>query len=137
RDYGATYNTWALLMSGWNSAWWWQATFLEPANAALRWDLTPTPVAADMIDAVREIRRGPGTLIAHARRQTDAIAVHYAASNWHASTIESGVGNHVNNLGLQREFWMAPHLVGQHLPADEQMQQLWAGVAPKGHYAAA
>ncbi|MBN2307477.1 MAG: beta-galactosidase trimerization domain-containing protein [Candidatus Hydrogenedentes bacterium] len=138
RRYGGTYVTWYLCLNGWNSAWWWHATFPHPANGALTWDLQPTPIVADMARAADAIKRGPATLLAHAQKQIDPIAVHYSENNWHASTIESGVGNHVNNLGTGQCFWMADNLAGRSVGRDdEEMRALWGSIVPKGHYAAA
>jgi glycosyl hydrolase family 42 (putative beta-galactosidase) len=137
-NYGGEYVTWYLCLKGWKSAWWWHATFLHPANGALTWDLQPTPVVADMAKAAEEIKQGPATLLAHAVKQGDAIAVHYSENNWHASTIESGIGNHSNNLGHEQMHWMADNLAGRLIGRDdEDMQALWGGVTPKGHYGAA
>lgn len=136
RQYGGAYVPWYLLLNGMNSTWWWQATFLHPANGPLRWDLGLTPVAESMAKSVRQIKRGPGTLLAHARKEISPIAVHYSAVNWHASTIESGVANHVGNLGIGVAFWMAPNLAAR-IYEDEEMKQIWGGVTPKGHYAVA
>lgn len=137
RRYGGRYIPWYLCLNGWNSVWWWHATFLHPANGALTWDLEPTPIVAGIAQAAREIKNGLGTLIAHATKQIDPIAIHYSENNWHASTIESGVANHVNNLGAHQQFWMQPELVGRAVKPDEEMRQIWGGLRPKGHYAAA
>jgi len=136
REYGGDYVPWYLALKGWNSAWWWQASYLHPANGPLRWDLGLTPMAEPMAAAVREIKAGPGTLLAHARKHVSPIAVHYSAVNFHASTIESGVGNHVGNLGINVAFWMAPASAGR-IYKDDQMKQIWGGVNPSGHYAVA
>jgi hypothetical protein len=134
--YGGQYVPWYLCLKGWNGIWWFHASWPDPVNGACRWDLSLTPVVESMAKAAWEIKRGPATLLAHARKQIDPIAVHYSENNWHASTIESGVANHVNNLGLQAELWMAPALV-DHYNGDDEMRQIWGGVSPKGHYAAA
>ncbi|MEA3401127.1 MAG: beta-galactosidase trimerization domain-containing protein, partial [Armatimonadota bacterium] len=133
-DYGGAYVPWYLALNGWNSVWWWHATFLHPANGACRWDLSPTPIVEDMAGAARELKAGPAALLSHATKHVDPIAVHYSENNWHASTIESGVGNHVNNLGLQQQLWMAPELVGRWIGADDKLREMWGGIAPKGHY---
>ena len=137
REFGGQYVPWYVLLNGWNSTWWWQATFLHPANGPLRWDLGLTPVAGAMAAAVKEIKRGPGTLLARARKDVSPIAVHYSATNWHASTIESGVANHVATLGMRVAFWMAPQLVDRLYYKDEEMDRIWGGITPKGHYAVA
>jgi len=137
RRYGGEYATWYLFLNGWNSVWWWHSTFLHPANGACNWDLTLTPIVESATRATKEIKAGPAALLAHAEKQTDPIAVHYSENNWHASTLESGVANHVNNLGLKEEFWMTPQLVGRMIQADDEMRQLWGGIKPAGHYAAA
>ena len=129
--YGGRYVPWYSLLNGWSSVWWWLA-LMHPANGALQWNLEPTPIVKDMVEAAREIKSGPATLLAHAEKQMDPIAVHYSSANWHASTIESGIGNHVNNLGLAMDLWMA-----NSLNHDEQQQELWGRIRPKGHYAAA
>ncbi|MCF7853850.1 MAG: beta-galactosidase trimerization domain-containing protein [Candidatus Pacebacteria bacterium] len=136
RNYGGMYDPWYLLVNGWNSVWWWHSTFLHPANGACRWNLELTPIVEATVTSVREIKNGPGTLLSRAQKVIDPIAVHYSANNWHASTIESGVGSHINNLGLKYEFWTAPNLSGR-LVGDEDMKELWGDIAPKGHYAAA
>ena len=136
REHGGVYVPWYLLLNGRNSAWWWQATFLHPANGPLRWDLGLTPMAESVAGAVKQIKHGPGTLLAHARKDVSPIAVHYSASNFHASTIESGVANHVGNLGIGVAFWMAP-TVAARAYKDEEMERIWGGVSPKGHYAVA
>ncbi len=69
--------------------------------------LLSQPVAAGMTRAAFEIKSGPATLLAQAEKQYDPIAVHYSSANWHASTIESGIGDHVNNFGLGADLWMA------------------------------
>ncbi len=135
RDYGGQYVPWYLLLNGWNSTWWWQATFLHPANGPLRWDMDSTPIAAPMVAAVKQIKRGPGTLLANARKAASRVAVHYSATNYHASTIESGVADYLGNLGRGAGFWMAPELAAR--SSDEAMRTLWGGITPKGHYAAA
>jgi hypothetical protein len=137
RHYGGDYATWYLALHGWNSVWWWYSTFLSPSEGALQWDLTPSPVVASMAAAAGEIRRGPATLLANCRRQTDAIAVYYSESNFHASTIESGMGNHVNNLGQRDAFWMTPGLAGRAAAGDKSTRALWDGTEPAGHYALA
>jgi hypothetical protein len=135
RHYGGQYHTWYLLLNGWNSIWWWHASFLHPANGAMQWDLKSTPIMASAVDAAGEIKRGPATLLAHAQKVMDPVAVHYSENNFHASTIESGIGNHVNNLGLQKEFWMAPSVSGRMHRGDAEFQKMWSRVRPAGHYA--
>ncbi len=135
REFGSAYGPWYLLLNGWNSAWWWQATYLHPANGPLRWDLGLTPIAEPMAAAVKEIKEGPGTLIAHAQKEISPIAVHYSAANYHASTIESGVADTVSNLGTGVAFWLAPELASR--SSDEEMRKIWGGITPKGYYAAA
>ena len=130
--YGGHFATWYLLLNGWNSVWWWNATFLQPANGALQWNMEPTTIVQPMASAAREIKRGPATLLAHARKQVDPIAIHYSSANWHGSTMECGNGMHINNLGLKQDFWMAPSLM-----KDEGQKELWGQITPKGHYAAA
>ncbi len=130
--YGSHYTTWYLLLNGWNSVWWWNATFLHPANGALKWNMQPTTIVEGMARAAREVKQGPATLIAHATKQVDPIAVHYSSANWHGSTIECGNGKHINNLGLSRDKWMAPSLI-----RDQEQKDLWGTITPKGHYAAA
>lgn len=132
-QYGSEFATWYVFLNGWNRVWWWNFTFLHPANGALGWDLQPTAVAKGMVSSAWEIKKGPGTLLAHAEKQLDPIAVHYSAANWHASTIESSVGYHINHLGLKHDKWMAPYLYR----GDETQREMWAGTTPKGHYAAA
>jgi hypothetical protein len=135
REFGGAYVPWYLLLNGWNSAWWWQATFLHPANGPLTWDLRLTPIVKPMVAAVKEIKRGPGTLLAHARKNVSPIAIHYSTANFHASTIESGVGSHIGNLGIGVAFWTASQLAARsHEP---EMKKVWGDVTPKGHYAAA
>ncbi len=136
REYGGEFVPWYLLLNGWNSTWWWQATYLHPANGPLRWDLGLTPIAEPMAEAVKEIKRGPGTLLAHARKVVSPIAIHYSANNWHASTIESGVGNHVGNLGIGVAFLTAPKLAGR-IYEDDEMAPVWGAITPNGHYAVA
>ncbi len=135
RRYGGRYAPWYLLFNGWNSVWWWHATFLHPANGALRWDLKLTPIVKAMVGSAREIKDGIASLIRHSKREIFPIAVHYSENNWHASTIESGIGNHINNLGLKYEFWFADNLANK-LVGDEEMQEIWGKISPKGHYAA-
>ncbi len=135
--YGGDFATWYLALHGWNSAWWWYSTFLSPSDGALQWDLTPSPVVASMAAAAGEIRRGPATLLANSRRQLDPIAVYYSENNFHASTIESGMGNHVNNLGQRDAFWMSPKLAARVAGGDESTSALWQGTEPAGHYALA
>ncbi|MCP4644868.1 MAG: hypothetical protein GY851_30780 [bacterium] len=136
--YGGYYVPWYLALHGWNSAWWWHATFRHPANGASTWDQQPTPVVGDMARAAKELRAGPATLLAHAEKQVDPILVHYSENNWHASTIESGIGNHANNLGHQQGFWMADSVTGRTVGAgDEVMDKAWGAVTPSGHHAAA
>jgi len=135
RECGGEFVPWYLLLNGWNSTWWWQATFLHPANGPLRWDLGLTPIAKPMAEAVKEIKRGPGTLLAHAGKVVSPIAIHYSANNWHASTIESGVGNYVGNLGIGVAFWMAPEFAAR--SEDDEMERIWGGIMPKGHCAVA
>ncbi len=136
REYGGGYAPWYLLLTGWNSAWWWHSTFLHPANGACKWNLELTPIVADMANSVKEIKNGIASIIEHSKRVTDPIAVYYSENNWHASTIESGIGNHINNLGLKYEFWFANNLSDQ-LIGDDEMRRIWGKVKPKGHYAAA
>ena len=132
-EYGGEYDPWYLLLNGWNSTWWWQATFLHPANGPLRWDLGLTPMADSMAEAVKEIKQGPGTLLAHANKVVSPIAVHYSATNYHASTIESGIGSHPGNLSYGAAFWSSPSLTKRGWSNDEQMKQLWGNVSPQGH----
>ena len=134
-DFGGRYVPWHVLLNGWNSIWWWQATFLHPANGPVRWDMKLTPIAEPMVAAVKEIKQGPGTLLAHARKDASPIAVHYSATNYHASTIESGVANYLGNLGKSAAFWMASELARR--SSDIEMRKLWGGITPKGHYAVA
>ncbi len=136
RNYGGRFAPWYLLFNGWNSVWWWHATFLHPANGACKWNLQLTPIVASVAESVAEIKKGSAALLGHAEKQIDAIAVHYSANNWHASTIESGIGNHINNLGLKYELWMADNL-SNYLVGDAEMKRIWGNVKPKGHYAAA
>ena len=133
REYGSEYEPWYLLLNGWNSTWWWQATYLHPANGPLTWDLRLTPMAEPMVEAVNEIKQGPGTLLAHARKVVSPIAVHYSALNHHASTIESGIGSHPGNRGYGVAFWASPALTKRGWSNDEQMKRLWGNVSPKGH----
>ncbi len=136
RKYGGSYVPWYLLLKGWNSAWWWYATRPHPINGALRWDLDLTPIVEPMVAAVKEIKQGPGTLLAHARKDVSPIAVHYSATNWHASAIESGVGSRTANLGGDVALWMSTGLATR-LFGDEEMARIWGGITPKGHCAAA
>ena len=137
REYGSEYEPWYLLLNGWNSTWWWQATFLHPGNGPLTWDLRLTPMVEPMARTVKEIKQGPGTLLAHARKVVSPVAVHYSAINYHASTIESGIGNHPGNLGYGTAFWSSPSLTKRGWGNDEQMKQVWGNVSPKGHCSAA
>ena len=138
RHYGGHYVPWYLCLKGRNSVWWWLASSLHPVNGALRWDLRPTPIAEPMIAAAKQIKRGPATLIAHSEQIVDPIAVHYSANNFIASTIESGVDDVVNKLGLDGldyAFWNGTEVVRAQM--NEQMRERWGGVTLKGHYAAA
>jgi len=137
RHYGGDFATWYLALHGWNSVWWWHSSFLSPSEGALQWDLTPSPVVASMAAAAGEIRQGPATLLANSVREVDPIAVYYSENNFHASTIESGMGNHVNNLGQRDAFWMTPNLGGRAAAGDESTRALWKGTEPAGHYALA
>jgi len=128
---------WYLALTGWNSAWWWYATWLDPVNGALTWDLQLHPLVEKVAASVARLKSGPATLLAHAQLEIDPIAVHYSENNWHASTLESGVANHINNLGLACEFWDAQELVGRAVRADDEMKTIWGGIAPAGHYAVA
>lgn len=138
--YGGEYDPWYLLLNGWNSVWWWSATFPHPEWGALQWNMNMTPVAKSMAQTANEIKKGPATLLARAEKLVDPIAIHYSENNFHASTLESGIGNHINNLGVTTEFWMAKELVGRFgrwCKPDDQQYSLWKGITPKGHYVAA
>lgn len=139
RDFGGRYIPWFILLNGWNSTWWWEATFLHPANGPLQWDMNLTPIAGEMVAAVKEIKSGPGTLMAHARKVPSRVAIHYSATNYHASTIESGVADYLGHLGAGTGFWMASNLAGRgsYPEIRKDMLELWGGITPKGHYAAA
>src|SRR5690606_33659907 len=52
-DFGGTYDTWYLLLKGWNSAWWWHGSFIEEASGAMRWNLQPTPIVSRMAKEAR------------------------------------------------------------------------------------
>ena len=137
RYQGGDYTTWYLFLNGWNSIWWWHATFLHPADGALTWDLQLSPVAKTAVAAAKEIKEGPGALLAHAKKIVDPIAIHYSENNWHASTVESGIGNHVDNLA---SFWTIPDLAGRvgiKYAADDEFKKMWSGIKPTGHYAVA
>ncbi len=130
--YGGRYVPWYLLLNGWNSVWWWHASYVDRVNGAFDGGPGLHPIVQAMGEVANEIKRGPATLLAHARKQIDPIAVHYSENNWHASTIESGIGEHVNNLGLKTEYWTATSL-----PMAPDMKELWGSISPKGHYAVA
>jgi Beta-galactosidase trimerisation domain len=134
-NYGGEYSTWQLLFNGYKSMWWWHASYPDNECGALKWDMTPTKIVGDITEALSEIRNGIDTMLTHATKQYSPIAIHYSANNFHASTIESGVGNHINNIGITKtEFWMAEQITGRTIKADSELMEMFGGIKPSGHY---
>lgn len=137
-NYGGEYSTWHLLLNGYKSMWWWHATYPDYECGALKWDLTTAPIVSGIKEALREIRDGADTMLTHAEKQYSPVAIHYSANNFHASTLESGVGNHINNIGITKtEFWTAQQTVGRTIKADAELVEMFGDITPSGHYAPA
>lgn len=133
--YGAEHSLWNLLLNGYKSIWWWHATYPDDECGALKWDLKPAKIVSGIRESLAEIRDGADTMLTHARKQYSPIAIHYSANNFHASTIESGVGNHINNIGITKtEFWMAEQTIGRTIKADAELMRMFGDTAPSGHY---
>jgi len=130
-EWGLNYLPWYLTLCQFNSVWWWTGTFLGPETDAFDVDLTPTPTFGRLLNASNEVQRGIATLIRNATLDFSPIAIHYSQNNFHASTLSSGIGNHVNNLGLYNEFWFKTPLYGD----NPDMKELFEGADSLGHYA--
>ncbi|MBI4024600.1 MAG: beta-galactosidase trimerization domain-containing protein [Verrucomicrobia bacterium] len=108
----ARFMPWKALFWGIESVWWYTGRAKGDPFSALNPDLTPTASFAQACDEIRDIRGGIDRLVLNAIRVTDKIAIHYSQRSWHASTLDSGCGNHVNNLGLLSVKWDSPSLLG-------------------------
>jgi|GEM_PF-4588519 len=108
----ARFLPWKTLFWGFDSVWWFIGRAKGCPYAALNPDLTPTPSFAQTCAEIKEIREGVDKLLLNATRQIDKIGIHYSQRSWHASTIDSGIGNHVNNLGLFSRKWDKPSFIG-------------------------
>lgn len=136
--YGPEFSSWYLLLHGYNSVWWWHATHPDPECGALQWSLEPGWIASGVAAALQEIRQGADLLLTHARKVTSPVAIHYSACNFHASTLESGTGNHINNIGITTaEFFLADKTIGRTIKADAELEAMFGGITPAGHYAPA
>lgn len=134
---GAEFAAWTLLFQGCNSLWQWHASRPDPECGALDWRWRPTARMTALTAVRREMDEGAATLLAHSRRAVSPVAIFYSGNNYHASTVESGVGNHINNMGMARvEFWHADRLVGRTIAADDGLRRMFDH-EPQGHYVAA
>jgi len=133
--WGMNYLPWYLILCQFNSIWWYDGTFLGIEVQAFDIDLKPSPVFAKCLNNIIEIQQGAATLLMNAESsfESSPIAVHYSENNFHASTLSSGIGNHVNNLGLHSETWFKKPMFGD----NKDMQELFGDVDSMGHYAAA
>ena len=131
--WGLTYTPWYMAFAGFNSVWWWTATFLGPECDAYDIDLKPSSIYAQILKTANEIQEGAGTILKHADLAPDPIAIHYSENNWHASTLSSGMGLHVNNLGLINDDWFKKPMCG----SDPDELKLFGDIEPVGHYATA
>lgn len=133
--WGVHYAPWFLLFSGFNSIWWWSGTFPGLEIFAFDWFYKPTPVFEELIRETQEIKKGPASLLFHSEEIKSPIAIHYSENNWHASTLSSGIGNHVNNLGLSTELWFSKKMTLNYLDPGADFVKLWSDIEPAGHYA--
>ena len=130
---GVKYTPWYLALCQFDSVWWWTGSFLGPEVNAFDIDLKPATVFGKVLETSTEISAGPGTLLHKADFEFSPIAIHYSENNWHASTLASGIGNHINYLGLFVERWFKKPLFGD----NKEMLELFGEVESMGHYAVA
>ncbi len=102
---GPEHIPWYLLFSGFYSLWWWTGTNLGYEVDAFDYNYNPTPVFERILKTASEIKKGACSVIKNAEPVKDQIALYYSPVNWHASTLSSGIGNHINNLGFNLEKW--------------------------------
>ncbi|MCF7855358.1 MAG: beta-galactosidase [Candidatus Pacebacteria bacterium] len=135
------YVSWTMLFSGFNSIWWWEALCLGYEAEAFDWHYQPTPAFRQIMEQVAEMKQGAATLLAHSQPEKPKVAVHYSENNWHASTLSSRIGNHINCLGEQNDLWFDPAWrPRRHRHAGEESQafaDIWKDAPRVGHYAAA
>ncbi|MCC6581803.1 MAG: hypothetical protein IT440_15330 [Phycisphaeraceae bacterium] len=85
--------SWRCLFHGMNSTWFWVTYWpvsFESPHGIYNPDLTVNATFAPFLDAVREIKAGPGKLLLGAQRQHAPIAIHYSQSSVHANTLDNG-----------------------------------------------
>ena len=97
---------------------------MGPEVDAFDIDLKPAPIFKKSLKASLEVQAGPATVLHNADFKFDKIAIHYSENNWHASTISSGIGNHINNLGLMAENWFKKPMFGDNEDMKELTQAL-------------
>ncbi|MBI4244045.1 MAG: beta-galactosidase trimerization domain-containing protein [Planctomycetes bacterium] len=115
----ARFLPWKTLFWGFDSMWWFNAGAPGNPYSALNPDFTPTKSFAQTCEEVREIRQGIDKLLLNATRQIDKIGIHYSQRSWHASTLDSGIGNHINNKGVYATKWDNPLLMGHSIVSME------------------
>ena len=125
-----------LLAHGYRSIWQWHGTYPDYECGAVDWRLNPTSSMRQVVDMLRILRQGATALLGHAECVHSPIAIHYSALNYNASTVESGVGNHFNNLGMSKaEFWSATRLCGRTIKSNSELDSIFDSTSPNGHYA--
>lgn len=135
---GGNYAPIWLLAHGYRSIWQWHATYPDYECGAVDWELKPTINMAPVVKTLRNLRQGATALLGHAKSVYSPIAIHYSALNYHASTVESSVSNHINNLGMTKaEFWSADQLCGRTIKANSELESIFGSKSPNGHYAPA
>jgi len=135
--YGPEYQPWNMFFNGFNSVWWWEANFVGSEPDALGVDLKPHGVFGSLAKYVEEIKAGPATLLKHARAVKSPVAVHYSVNNWYASSLSSGVGEHINNIGVNQNLWFLKEKPGHYIKATEDYKDMWRDASSNGHYASA
>jgi glycosyl hydrolase family 42 (putative beta-galactosidase) len=130
--WGVSYGPWYMALCQLNSIWWWTGSFYGLEVEAYDIHHQPSAVFGKIMETVREIRNGHAELLMNAEADFSPVAIHYSENNWHASTISSGIGNHVNNLGVTDENWFKIPLFGD----NPEMEKVFGTVDSAGHYAA-
>lgn len=132
--YGISYTIYSALFSGYNSAWWWYSTFPGFEIGALDYDYRPNQIFRQVRSDVDVVKSGLATVVRNSVPRQSTAAVYYSTHNWHASNLSSGVGSHINNLGVSNPLWFAG-LPGRYVNVSPEFKQMWSGITNLGHYA--
>lgn len=86
---------WDLLFMGMNSVWWWMGFPADGCDSAsaIKPDMTPIPAFNQLSASVRELRKGPSTLLLKAAEPLPApVAILYSPASIHAAAVLEGDG---------------------------------------------